>query len=100
MQFGGNVALGLDDELAVLGVETERRVGLAGIGVLAGEGFELGWLWARQTGAWPAGCGLRLRARQDTCTEQRSGETTGQQEPRLEVQMQDEARGKDLLNKH
>ena len=47
-EFGGNLAIGFDDELAVLHVKAEGRVGLGGIGVLAGEGLN----WAAET----AGC--------------------------------------------
>ena len=42
LELGGNVALRFGDEFAVFNVETERRIGLDGVGVLAGEGFKLG----------------------------------------------------------
>ena len=63
-----DAALGLDDELAVTDVEADGCVGLDGVGVLAGEGFQRGcgrrgWLGLR------CGLGLGHRSEKENCKE-------------------------------
>jgi hypothetical protein len=42
LELGWNAAFGFDDELFVLNVKTDRRVGLIWVCILAGQRFELG----------------------------------------------------------
>ena len=55
-QFGGDVALGFEDQLARLNRKTDWRVGLMGVRVLACESFEFGSGWR---GGLSLRCGLR-----------------------------------------
>jgi hypothetical protein len=68
LEFGGNVALGLDEEFAVRPIEAERGIGLDGVGVFAGEGFELGGGGCGDLG-WRCGLGgMRQRPCKSGCT--------------------------------
>src|SRR5271157_174216 len=79
LEFNGSVALGFDYELAVSHVETERRVRLDGVGVLAGEGFKRG---SGGCGGldWRCGLGLRQGLGKGGCGGKQSKAESGESE--------------------